>query len=239
MNQHKQDNKKVIPFRQSSQSRKSFHHDHPISNEFKNELLHIYHEVTSYISSTYYIDFQSTLQQFSNDYNVPVEKRKDLEHQLFWWKIVSQAAKGVSAIDEYLTDTRMRWQAKPLSLSWLKEWNKSIPTFYYVGHIFSDHHFILVDIFKEETVEVIILDPHMAPLEKGEILFGMLLPIGGSNYFPIDYFYHFDLRVNREIATYISDHCHTYSKKYNIYDAILRLIAETLELEYYLLSTKY
>ncbi|MFA9559198.1 hypothetical protein ACERII_17960 [Evansella sp. AB-rgal1] len=63
-------------------------------------------------------------------------------------------------------------------LPWLREWEKTVPTFYFVGHIFHNGYFIVVDILTRETIEVLMLDSEATPPRKGEIVLGTLIPVG-------------------------------------------------------------
>lgn len=233
MTKYEQDN--IIPFRQAERSN-AFQPTYPISRATQKEFLDVYQDVISFIMTQYFHVFHPLLRSVSKDYNVSLEKRIDLEQQLFWLKITSEASQGNSVFEEYILETNMRYKKKPLIISWLREWNKAVPTFYYVSHKSTDHHLILVDLFQEEIKKVIIIHENITPIQEGEIVLGTLLPIGGNMYFPIVDFYHFEQRANSDVAAYIHEKFQQQDQNKDIHNLILEMMNVAITIEGYILS---
>ncbi|GGK05954.1 hypothetical protein GCM10007063_30460 [Lentibacillus kapialis] len=223
---------KVVAFAQSQSSVKAFRHDYPVSDELKEDLLlKVYKDFTHYIINHYYTLYREELSVFIDDHHPRKEKWQSLESNLFWWKLMHDSNEAeVTFTDDYIEDNRHTLNKKPLVASWLKEWDKAVPKFYYIGYKYNDRVLVVVDMLTNETLDVIVYAPTAATPKKGEIVMGTLIPIGDALYFPIIDFYHFDAEASKQLAPLI---IHNYDKhsEASRYEAFIHVLSVALQIE--------
>ncbi|QKY70782.1 hypothetical protein [Lentibacillus sp. CBA3610] len=223
---------KVVPFTQSASRGKTFRHDYPISDEMREELLlDVFKDFTHFLVDRYSALYQEDLREFIDDHHPRTEKRQALESNLFWWKLMYDSDDAeVTFTEDYIEDNRHNLHKKPLISSWLKEWDKAVPKFYYVGYKYNDRVLVVVDMLTNETLDVIVYDPTAVPPNKGEIVMGTLIPIGDALHFPINDFYHFDVEASQDLARPI---VHNYEKhsEASTYEAFIHVLSVALQIE--------
>ncbi|WP_164669466.1 hypothetical protein [Virgibacillus doumboii] len=229
---------KVVEFAQSESTSKQFRHDYPISDETKEEmLLNVYNKFTKYMVDLASEEYYPILKEFIDDHNLPEDKWEALVHNLFWWKVIyeSDADKETSYVEIFIDEHYDEFRNKPLMTSWLREWDRAIPKFYFVGHKHSDNVLVLVDILTQETLDVIVYDPTAFPPEKGEIVMGTLIPIGDALYFPIIDFYHFDVEVSGDLIRHINYYYEKHSEC-TLLEAFIHVLSAALQIEHIILT---
>ena len=222
----------VVPFVQSASSGKTFRHDYPISDELREELLlDVFKDFTHYLIDRYAALYREGLCEFIDDHHPQTEKRQALESNLFWWKLMYDSdGAEVTFAEDYIEENRHKLHKKPLIASWLKEWDKAIPKFYYVGYKYNDRVLVVVDMLTNETLDVMVYDPTAVPPKKGKIVMGTLIPIGDALYFPIIDFYHFDLEASKDLAGPIVHNYEKHSETSN-YEAFIHVLSVALQIE--------
>ncbi len=224
----------VVCFAQSATHSGEFKNDLPISEELKVELLtDVYTDFAREVVGAHFKDFQELMEGYIDEHQIPEEKRHSLEHNLFWWKVLFQASKGIEIlfVQDYIAKNYSDLKHKPLIISWLKQWEKATTKFYYVGYKYNDRTLVLIDIRTEETLDVVVYDRHAIPPKKGEIVAGTLLPIGDGLYFPIIDFYHFDYQAREHIATLLPHYYERYQKNSTEQEAFLHVFSTVLQVE--------
>ncbi len=222
---------KVIEFTQSD-SRK-FRKDYPISDELREVMLDkVFREFMIFVLDEYYDAYTPISQEFVDEHAIPEEKKDGLIHNLFWWRIFYDANIHLkSCIEEYISENYQMLHKKPILLSWLRECDKVVPKFYYVGYKHNNRSYVVIDMLEEKPLEVIVLDPSAVPPEKGEIAMGILIPIGDSLYIPIVDFYHFNPNATQEIAMHLHYYYEKHLKTSSMYAAFLHVLSSMLQIE--------
>lgn len=227
-------NKKVVEFVQAPSTTKRFRHDYPISDEMKETLVcSIYTSFLKYVFKNNYPYYHDLIQDFINGHPVKPGKRDMLEYNLFFWRVLYDSKNGssISWVEDYIAENLPLIGNKHIIKSWLREWDKAIPSFYFVGQKYSDRAAVVVNTLTQETLDVILFDPESIPFTNGEIIMGTLIPIGDELYFPILDFYHFEMEARRDIAQYI--HYAHEKKNSSIYEAFIHILSAALQLEHH------
>ncbi|WP_085993845.1 hypothetical protein [Oceanobacillus senegalensis] len=224
-------NKKLLEFTQSETKAKQFRHDYPISEESREKLLQkVYPDFAKYIFHRRYSTNFPLLEEFMNEHHIREEKKETLEHNMFWWQVLYEARKNPenNAIEDYIEKDPLK---ENLMTSWLREWKKAVPKFYYVGYKYNDRILVMVDILTQETLDVIVYDPTAIPSEKGEIVMGTLIPIGDALYFPIIDFYHFDFAAREDLAGNLTHFYNKYLETSTLHEAFIHVLSAALQIE--------
>lgn len=227
-------NKSVIEFSQTKTRTKRFRHDYPISIEIKEELLTVVlKDFASYVVQCHYEMHQSVFKEYIDEHLQKKEKRSALEENLFWWQMIYNANLDVelSCVEDYISLNHFVLCKKPLVISWLREWDRAMPKFYYVGDKHNDRGLVLVDILKNEIIDVIVYDPLAITATKGEVVMGTLIPIGDGVYFPVIDFYHFNLETSKYIVQNLRFYYENNFKKGTMLEAFIQVLSIVLQIE--------
>ncbi|MGP4107990.1 hypothetical protein [Virgibacillus sp. L01] len=225
---------KVAEFAQSESKAKQFRHDYPIPDEMRQVLLtEEFRDFTWYVLERNFTEYSLMLQEFIDEHCPDSEKRQVLEMNLFWWQVLYHSSQDVSesCVEDYIAENAHRLNDKPLITSWLREWDKAVPKFYYVGYKYNDRVLVLIDMLTTKTIDVMVYDPTAVPPKTGEIVMGTLIPIGDALYFPIIDFYHFDYASRKEIAVTFDHHHKNHMKDATIYEAFIHVLSVLLQIE--------
>lgn len=198
----------VNDYVQNAINSKIFQNGYHVSEEFREDMVSkVFKDFMSFAMERYSEEIISTLEEIVVDLHVREEKWDGLKDNLFWWWLFYESSQniGTSIIEEYITKNSHWLSTKPFLISLLRECNKAIPKFYFIGYEISEKVSIAIDILTEETLEIVTWTPPILP-KKGEIVLGTLFPLGDGSYFPIMDFYRFDLGARQEIA----NHLHYY-----------------------------
>ena len=231
----------VVNFSQTESTAKKFRNDLPISDELKEVLLtKIFGDFAKEVIVAHLEDCQKELKDFIDEHHPQEDKKSSLEHNLFWWSILYQVSKGIEVtfVKNYIEKNYVFLKNKPVIISWLKEWEKAVTKFYYVGYKYNDQVLVLVDILTEQTVDVIVYDRDAIPPKQGEIVMGTLIPIGAGLYFPIIDFYHFEYEARVPIAQSVKHYYDQYLKSCTMQEAFLHVLSDTLQIENIILTEK-
>ena len=231
----------VVKFAQSATKTKYFHHDYPITDEVRKILLlDVYRDFTKYVLEENYAANQYELKGYVDEHDPEGEKREGLEHNLFWWKMLYDASQddNMSCVERYIIEHEKKLNNKPLITSWLREWEKAIPKFYYVGHKYNDQVLVVVDMLTNQTLDVIVYDPFAVPSKKGEIVMGTLIPIGDALYFPIIDFYHFDFEARIDLVNSLDHHYDKHLESSTMLEAFIHVVSVALQIEQLVISEK-
>jgi tetratricopeptide (TPR) repeat protein len=167
----------------------------PITSIVDNELMQIQQDIFGFAMSHYQEEMEEILYEEYEGVDFPHE---DLENVFmitgFTWGIFTVPVKGNKRIiDLFITQNQTKI-SRPSTREVVRSWANGKPT---ISLLVDNHgHEMLVeDIFTGEKKVVHILNPDLADVEPGSILFGILLPLGDKfAYFIdcIDYSYDLD-----------------------------------------------
>lgn len=234
MKQNKKTVKKVAAFAQSEAKAKQFRYNYPVTDELKREMLtEIFPDLAKYVMEQNYAENYPMLREYADEHHLSEDKRDVVVHHIRWWQILYQANQdgGADCVEDYIAENHDKLRNKPLITAWLREWNKAIPKFYYVGHKHNDRVLVVVEMLAKETLDVIVYDPTAVPPKKGEIVMGILLPLGDALYFPIIDFYHFDLEAREEIVRHLHHYYDKHLKDSTMLEAFIHVFSITLQIE--------
>ncbi|WP_442598605.1 hypothetical protein [Neobacillus sp. D3-1R] len=224
----------VMEFVQTASNSKKFRPDYSVSQELREEMVNeVFRDFMKYALDLYYEDNIPILEEILADLHVREEKLQGLMQNIFWWRLFyeSHQKKGTSIIEDYITENHHWLRKKPILISWLRECDKVISKFYFIGYTFNERVFVAVDMLAEETLDVIVFDPHATPPIKGEIAFGTLIPLGGGLFFPITDFYHFDFEARQEIANHLHYYFDKHLKTSPMHEAFIYVLTAMLQIE--------
>ena len=227
--------KNVLELVQSDWKAKTFRSDYPVSEDLREVMVNEYiRDFMIYAIDEYYHDENlSLLKELVDDLQPSKEKHQGLLDNLFWWDLLYQSTRKpkLRCMDDYIAQKNHMLRNKPFITSWLKECNRAVPKFYYVGHTYNDRAFVAIDVLAEETMDVVIYDPTACPVKKGEFIAGTLLPLGGGLFFPIVDFYHFDYQAREAMASCIHHHYEKYLKTSTLHEAFIHVLSVMLQIE--------
>ncbi|TCP19931.1 hypothetical protein EV207_1575 [Scopulibacillus darangshiensis] len=223
-------NEKLVEF---SQSQKQFRQDQPVSNDLRSMMGDVHRDFTKYMMEQHFDDVQSLLKEYIDDHHPIEEKRQALQNNLFWWKILNDGGQELkwNCTDGFIGENYHRFIDKPLITSWLREWDKAVTKFYYVGYKHSDRIFVVFDILEDKMLDVIVKDPGVVSPGQGEIVAGTLIPYGGGIYAPITDFYRFNYEAREAIGGTFRHHYDTYLKANSLPAAFIHVLSVMLQIE--------
>jgi hypothetical protein len=224
---------KVLEFEQNATGTKIFRPDYPVSEDLKEEMIKVFRDFMFYAIDRYYDENISILEEIVADLQIKEEKWHGLMNNLFWWRLFYESSKenGTSIIEEYIAENKQSLRKKTILISWLRECDKAVSKFYFIGYKFNERFLVAIDIFTEETVEVMVYDPLAIPPKQGEIAFGTLIPLGGRSYFPIIDFYHFDFGARQEIANHLKYYYDKHLETSPIHEVTIYVLTAMLQIE--------
>ncbi len=234
MEKSKEKSNVVVKFAQTLAKSKKFRHDQPLTDELRVLMIEqVFIDIAEYVIEHHYEDSLDIFQEFIDDHYLPNEKQLGLSENLFWWQMLYHVHQDpeVNFIEDYIADNITYLHHKPLIVSWLREWKKAVPKFYYVGYKYNDRVLVVVDMMTKETLDVIVYDPQAIPPKQGEVMMGTLIPIGDALYFPIVDFYHFDVELRESIAPLIHHHYQTYQNNTTTLEAFIHILSSVLQFE--------
>lgn len=232
---HEKENR-VVQFKQSETRAKKFRNDYPISEELRGTMISVVARgFTNFAYEKFYTPYEPILKEFVAEFNLEGQKQDTLLHNLFWWRLLYDTnLDSESCIEEYI-DINKEWLKDiPILMSWLREWDKAVPKFYYVVHKYNDRVHMVIDILEEDMLDVIVYDPLATPPKQGEIMVGTLIPLGDSLYFPITDFYHFNYDARKEIGAHFRYSFDEHLKKSSMYEAFIHVFSLMLHMERFL-----
>lgn len=224
----------LVTMVQSEAKAKTFRKDYPVSESLREEMVKVFREFMIFALDHYYDDENLLmLKEFIEDHHLKLEKRKSLLDNLFWWKLMHKFGQRnfMSCLEEYLSENNVHFKTRPFMKSWLRECEKGVSKFYFIGHKYNDRCFVVVDILTSEPLDVIVCDPTAVPPKRGELAAGTLLPLGGGLYFPIVDFYHFNYNAREAMASCLHQHYDKYLKNLPIHEAFLHVLSVMLQIE--------
>jgi hypothetical protein len=230
----KEIDRKVIDFAQTATSSTKFRFEYPVSMELREEMVRkVFRDFMNFAIDRYYDETIDSLEEFVTDLQIKDEKFHSLLFNLFWWRLFSESSEnnGSDVIEEYIAENYHWLSEKPIFISWLKECKKAITSFYFIGYKFNDRALVAIDLFTEETIEILVYDPLAIPPKKGEIAFGTLIPIGGGSFFPIIDFYHFDFGARQEIANHLQHYYEEHLRTSPAREVIIYILTAMLQIE--------
>lgn len=205
-----------------------FNPSHSITQAMKKELLQkVFKTLGHYITEEYDDENKKLLQTYLDEHEVSDTKRLSLEYNLLWWQLIyhTRVNPQLDFIEDFI-QAHPVYLNQPFIISWLNEWKKAAPKFYYVEHTEQERVLVLVDMITQERLDVIVYDPLATPPSKGGVVAGTLIPIGSDIYFPIVDFYHFE----REASHYIMDHLIYYYENYVSEDTLVEVFVQVLSI---------
>ncbi len=223
----------IIDFVQTSKNSKVFRPAYCVSEELREEMVSkVFKDFMIYTLDRYYEENESLFEETVVDLEVRKEKGDSLKHNLFWWRVFYDSNQyGNSIIEDYIADNYHWLSKKPILISWLRECDKVVPKFYFIGHKYNENFFVAIDILAEETLDVIVYDPTAIPPITGELAFGTLIPLGGGLFFPIIDLYHFDYEARQDIANHLHFYFDKHLKKSPMHEAFIHVLLAMLQIE--------
>jgi hypothetical protein len=225
---------KVVPFAQSEKNAKKFRNDLPVSDELRKVMLNeVMLDFMKYAWECCYLEYLPILKEYVKDHDPKEEKQYGLVKNLFWWKIFYESSQNFrnSFIEDYITDHYSKLSKTPILISLLRECQKSISKFYFVGYKFNDYNLVVMDILDEKPLNVTILDPLAIAPRQGEIVMGTLLPLGYGLFTPIIDFYHFDYEARKDIVMCIHHYHDQHLNTSSMHDAFIHVLSAMLQIE--------
>lgn len=224
----------VVEFAQNSIKAKLFRKDYPLSSELMGIFVgDIFSNFMKFVYQQYYGEYQFMLQDFSTSHDSHTEKRKLLEENVFWWRLLYDISLNVgrNCVEEYISVHCKQLSKMPLAVSWLQECSKAIPKFYHIGYKYEDRVLIVTDVVEKKALNVVVYDPLAVPPKTNEIAVGTLLPLGGGMYFPAVDFYHFDYEARIEILIHFYKLYNHYINHSTMHEAFIHLFSAMLQVE--------
>ncbi|MEC5425672.1 hypothetical protein QGM71_19570 [Virgibacillus sp. C22-A2] len=162
--------------------------------------------------------------------------------QLVWWITfcLPIGKQGETIYKQYLMKNKQNWGNKgPLLKEVLVSWLNVSPGFYYVenNEIYSEKVFTLCDLFERKNKLVCIYNEIFQPPKRGELVTGLLIPMGNGTYTNQNGFLHLpqDLShtVTHEIVSYFNHHAKSpnYQLNSHLYPQLITLALQTIERE--------
>ncbi len=226
---------KIVEFAQSLTKTKTFRHDYPVSEDLRHVMVsEVFRDFMIYAFDLFYDNENlSLLKEYVAEHNPKSEKRQGLLDNLFWWRLIYDSSLNLvnSCFDNYISENVNTLRDRPFIKSWLRECNKAVPKFYFIGHKYNDRFFVAIDILTQKPLDVIVYDPTAIPPKKGEIAMGLLIPLGGGLYFPIVDFYHFDYEAREAIASCLHHHYDKFLKNSTLMEAFIHVLSVMLQIE--------
>lgn len=224
----------IVEFAQTKLNANKFRQHYPITEEMKDELLtKILKDCIAYVTKHYYASHQIIFREYIDEHVIRGGKRSALENNLFWWQMIYNASldQEMSCIEDYITTHYKVFCKKPLMVSWLREWEKATPAFYYVEAQHHNHSLLLIDMRTKKPVDVILYDPLASLPIQGEVVMGTLIPIGQRLYFPVVNFYHFDLGASKYIMRHFDYYYQKHIKKGTVLEVFIHVLSIILQVE--------
>lgn len=225
---------KVVEFVQTETKSKNFRLDYPVSEDLRKVMVdEVFQDFMIFALDCFYDEYLPMLKEYVDEHVPGKEKRNSLIQNLFWWRLLYDSSQGFgsSCVEDYIAENYQRLCKRPILISWLRECAKAVPNFYFIGHKSNDRYFVAVDILKEKTLEVMVLDPAANPPKKGEIAMGTLIPLGDGLFFPIVDFYHFDFEAREAMASCFHHHYGKYLKNSTMHEAFIHVLSVMLQIE--------
>ncbi|WP_066062183.1 hypothetical protein [Neobacillus soli] len=226
---------KVVELVQTETKAKIFRPDYPVSEDLRQVMVsEVFGDFMIYALNLYYDDENhSLLKEFVDEHGLSNEKRDGLLHNLFWWNLFYQSSRqsSWSCMEDYISENFQTLRNKPFISSWLRECEKAVPKFYFIGHKYNDRVFVAIDILTEKPLDVVVYDPAAISPKKGEIAMGTLIPLGGGLHFPIVDFYHFDYGAREAMASCLHHHFDKYLKTSTMHVAFFHVLSVMLQIE--------
>ncbi|MGP4071320.1 hypothetical protein ACTWQB_02055 [Piscibacillus sp. B03] len=224
----------VYEFMQNSTSTKTYRHDYPMTEELMDELLgEVYLPIYKQTYFHHYENAKDRLLRFVREHEVPNTKQEKVIDLVFWWKILyeMQHDEDFDEVYQYKVSHQAFLNKRPILSSWLKEWYKIYPKFYYVSDQFALNGSFAVDCEKQTITEILFPHPMIQPPKKYSIIVAILLPYCDSLYFPLCDYYVFDDKVKREIAPNINFLYQELDGKDHKLDQFMHMFSSVLRLE--------
>ena len=224
----------VIGFAQSTSTKKQFQPNQPVTDELLYEMIaEVFTDFCKGVINEHLPITEPILKEIIDDHFVSNNQEQTLIQNLFWWQILYQAhlEGGLDVFEEYILGNPVTFKGKPILKSWLREWKRAVPKFYFVGEKYSDRLFVVIDILTQELLEVNVYDPAAIPPKEGEIAVGILIPMGDGLYFPIIDFYHFDFKARDALAATLYDHFDKYLQNSSMLEAFIHVLSVALQIE--------
>lgn len=132
--------------------------------------------------------FGSTLQDDALDYLEPFRFDDGMELKVFglyiWWSIFSEPVLDgkLTIFQLFEKKERLRMKNKSFLRKVLVSWRKIRPGFYQVKECSKPREFLIEDIFDESLKEVTVYNHIYEPSNVGDIVTGIVLPLGDGTY---------------------------------------------------------
>lgn len=226
---------------QTEEKAKTFREGYPVAENLREKMINeVFSDFVIFAYDEFYNDENlMELEAFVEESSPNVLTRQSLLDNMFWWQIMYQSAqKMVSCVDEYLTVNHVRYSTRRFMASWLEKCDKSVPKFYFIGHKYNERHFLVIDLLTQDLSEVTICHSNPISPNRGDVVVGTLLPLGGGLYFPIVDFYCFDYEAREAIASCFQHHYDKYSKCSSPHETFLHVLSVMLKIEKIILTEK-
>lgn len=225
---------KVLKFVQTDSHSKVFRQDHPMSDQLREKIVgELTNDFIKYAIEQNYMSYCPPLVEYVVDHHTKKEKQEILLNNLFWWRLLYEAhvRHDEGCVGAYIAENNYSLRKRPILLSWLREWKKAVPKFYYVGYKYNDRVFVVVDILEEKMLDVVVYAPHPISPKTGNIIMGTLIPIGDGLYFPVVDFYHFEFEAREAIAKNLLHHYNKHLTTSTMYEAFIHVLSVVLQIE--------
>lgn len=222
--------RKVIPFNPGEE----FCHEAPMSIELREELLmSVYQKLLLQTFEKYLGGMEDGLREFIEEYNIPQEKSEHVSGNLFWLRMIyeTQINQNFDCFQDFVKENKRYFEQYPVLRSWLDEWKKAVPKFYYIGHSFGANAFYATDIETGKMVEIFLPYSTVKAPTRGTIAIATLLPFCGTLYFPLVDFYQFDKMAKKDIIDHLKYYLEELKGEANPYEKFLRIFSTLVKVE--------
>ncbi|OZU87548.1 hypothetical protein CIL03_15765 [Virgibacillus indicus] len=209
-------------------------------DKIQEELFGILDEIFNFAVHRFNHTITEKTEELIKDINVSDELSERIFPQLVWWVIFcSPSAQDKPSIyQQFLHKNKHRWQEKSLAIQEiLVSWLSLNPGFHYVEDTNSESGrvFIFRDIFEDEIKIVGIYNKTFQAPQEGELIIGLLLPMGKGIYTTQGGLFHipepYTQKIVREVIPYYQKHSISpnYHLNPQLFPSMIKLALEKVE----------
>lgn len=206
----------------------------------KDELFGVIDELFFFLVNHYGEDVLEVTEEIISKMNVSEEVEEAVFPQLVWWAMFcSPIGEGETTIyQKYLQTNKYKWEKKSKKVKEvLESWLYLNPGFYYVDNTESESGrvFCLSDVFEGKIKLLCIYNETFKSPECGEMLTGLLLPMGNGSYLTQGWLFHIPKHLTQkvvcQIIPYFERHAISPSYRFNpqLYPSMLTRSLEAMK----------
>ncbi|MFD2630124.1 hypothetical protein [Oceanobacillus kapialis] len=152
--------------------------------------------------------------------------------QLIWWLLFChpQEVNSKTIYQDYLEVHNEKWkQTNQIVQNHLTRWLRVIPGFYCVVGRYSNRFFHVRDIFFKRDKKVYIFNENFHPVKTGDVISGLLLPVGENLYTTQGELFHFPVQMVPDLMSMLQQYAEKHVNPMFNYPALLHTIMSMME----------